>query len=538
VRKRLAALVGLALLITLGAARCGGATATGSGPILKGEGTLRVLAGSSLIDLQSVLDETRQATGVTVQLSFSGTLDGVKAIASGSAAKAYDAAWFDTSRYFDLLTGGAHVVDESTKIVTSPVVIGVRQSLAHQLGWDAHRPTWGDIAQAAAKHQLGFAMTNPAASNSGFCALVGMATALSGSSNGLTVASVSRVAPQLRTLFAAQQLTAGSSGWLADAYVQRARDGVMIDAIINYEAVLLSLNAGHQLPEPLTLIYPADGIITAEYPLTLLTGASAQARTNYRAVAAFLTRPEVQREIMSKTHRRPVNPQVQLEPDLRGPATRELPFPDSVGVVDSLVAAYSTTLRRPARTIYVLDTSGSMQGDRIAQLKTALSALTGVTTSSDLTELGFQQREQVVFLPFSTQVAAPQRFDIPPDDSGPTLGRIGTAVNGLAAAGDTDLYDAVARAYQLAGEPDPDDPYTTIVLLTDGERTVGRTFDDFRAYWQSLSLPVRQVPVFALLFGENNQAEMTALAQLTNGKTFDARTGSLANAFKEIRGYQ
>ena len=144
----------------------------------------------------------------------------------------------------------------------------------------------------------------------------------------------------------------------------------------------------------------------------------------------------------------------------------------------------------------------------------------------------------VLFLPFSTQVAAPQRFDIPPDGPGPTLARIGSAVSALVAAGDTDLYDAVVRAYQLAGEPDPDDPYTTIVLLTDGERTVGRSFDDFRAYWQTLSPPARQVPVFALLFGENNQAEMTALAQLTNGKTFDARTGSLASAFKEIRGYQ
>src|SRR5262249_58730016 len=173
VRKRLAALVGLALLVTVGAARCGGTgtPAAGEGPILKGEGTLRVLAGSSLIDLQGVLDETRQATGVTVQLSFSGTLDGVKAIASGSAAKAYDAAWFDTSRYFDLLTGGAHVVDASTKIVTSPVVIGVRQSLAHNRGWDSRRPTWGEVAQAAQRHQLGFAMTNPAASNSRVCAL-------------------------------------------------------------------------------------------------------------------------------------------------------------------------------------------------------------------------------------------------------------------------------------------------------------------------------------------------------------------------------
>jgi Ca-activated chloride channel family protein len=530
--------VGLALVVVAGtAARCGSGPA-GDGPVLKGDGTLRVLAGSSLIDLQDVLEQTRQATGVTVQLSFSGTLDGVKAIASGQAAQAYDAAWFDTSRYFDLLTGGAHVVDTSTRIMTSPVVIGVRQWVAHKLGWDARRPTWGEIAQAASRHDLGFAMTNPAASNSGFCGLVGIATALSGATNGLTVASVSVVAPQLRSLFAAQQLTAGSSGWLADAYVQRARDGGMIDAIINYEAVLLSLNAGHQLPEPLTIVYPADGIITAEYPLTLLTGASAQARTNYAAVAAYLTRPEVQREIMTKTHRRPVNPQVQLDPDLRGPSTRELPFPDRVDVVDSLVAAYSTTLRRPARTIYVLDTSGSMKGDRITQLKSALSALTGANAPPNLTDLGFQQREQVIFLPFSTQVEAPQRFDIPPDTPGPTLARIGTAVNGLAAVGDTDLYDAVARAYRLATEPNPDDPYTTIVLLTDGERTVGPTFDDFRAYWQGLSPTVRQVPVFALLFGENSQAEMTALAQLTNGKTFDARTGSLAKAFAEIRGYQ
>src|SRR5262249_55979089 len=149
---------------------------------------------------------------------------------------------------------------------------------------------------------------------------------------------------------------------------------------------------------------------------------------------------------------------------------------------------------------------------RIAQLKTALSALTGVNAPPDLADLGFQQREQVIFLPFSTQVGAPQRFDIPPDSPGPTLARIGTSVNALVAAGDTDLYDALAQAYQLAAEPDPDDPYTTIVLLTDGERTIGRTFDEFRAYWQGLSQPVRQVPVFALLFGENSLAEMTALA--------------------------
>jgi Ca-activated chloride channel family protein len=546
VPRRLGILVAVAALLAVVACTPTPGPSTTDGPILTGSGTLRVLAGSSLVDLQDILDEVRRATGVTVQLSFTGTLDGVKAIRDGNAGKSYDAAWLDTSRYFALMTNGRKVVDTSTTIMTSPVVIGVRESVAHSLGWDTHRPTWGDFADAAAAHRLGFAMTNPAASNSGFCALVGMATALSGGAAAtgdtpakpLTTDQVRAVAPRLRALFTAQQLTAGSSGWLADAYVKRARDGQAIDALINYESVLLELNAGGQLPEPLKIIYPTDGDITAEYPLSLLSSASAQARTNYRAVTAYLLRPQVQREIMEKTHRRPVSPSVALDDVFRTPAVPELPFPDRLEVIDSLTAAYSNTLRRPARTIYVLDTSGSMKGDRLAGLKAALLDLTGANPSADDALLGFQQREEVVLLPFSTTVSPPQRFDVPVGAPQSTLDGIGRAVRGLSAAGDTALYEALVRAYAVAAEPAADDPYTTIVLLTDGERTVGRTLDDFRAYYAQLPQPARQVPVFPLLFGENSEADMLALAQLTGGRAFDARTGALADAFREIRGYQ
>jgi len=425
-------------------------------------------------------------------------------------------------------------------IMKSPVVLGVRESVAHQLGWDTKRPTWGAIADATDAGRIGFAMTNPAASNSGFCALVGMATALAGAGDPspLTVQRVQSVASRLRGLFSAQQLSAGSSGWLADAYVQRARDGQQIDALINYESVLLSLNAGGQLPERLELVYPSDGVITAEYPLSLLSGASAQDRANYRAVTAYLTRPEVQREIMLKTHRRPAVPGVALSGDFASADLAELPFPDSLGVVDALVAAFTNTIRRPARTIYVLDVSGSMRGERIAQLREALLALTGAVPDPDLRGLGFLQREQVVLLPFSTKVGAPLRFDVPVDSPQGTLDKIATTVRALTAGGDTAIYDALREAYDIVAEPAAGEPYTTIVLLTDGERTVGPTFDEFRAFHQRLPLSQRQRPVFALLFGENSQAEMTALAQLTGGRTFDARTGRLADAFKEIRGYQ
>jgi Ca-activated chloride channel family protein len=347
---------------------------------------------------------------------------------------------------------------------------------------------------------------------------------------------VNTVAPKLRKLFSAQQLTAGSSGWLRDEYAKRARDGRVIDALVNYESVLLSLNASGQLPEPLTLVYPSDGVITAEYPLSLLSGASAQTRTNYDAVVSYLTRTSVQREIMQQTHRRPTNPAVPLSTDFKD--VTELPFPTSGTVVDAIIGSYANTVRRPARTIYVLDVSGSMKGDRIAGLQQAMLGLTGANPDPDLQYLGFEQREQVVLLTFSSSVNPPQRFDVPPDTPGPTLSRIGSAVRGLKAGGDTDLYDALDRAYQIAGEPAADDPYTTIVLLTDGERTVGPMYSDFQATYQGLPAAVRKVPVFTLLFGENDEGEMTALAQLTGGKVFDARSVPLAQAFTEIRGYQ
>jgi Ca-activated chloride channel family protein len=41
-----------------------------------------------------------------------------------------------------------------------------------------------------------------------------------------------------------------------------------------------------------------------------------------------------------------------------------------------------------------------------------------------------------------------------------------------------------------------------------------------------------------VLFGEGNVGEMTEVATITGGKTFDARTGALADAFTDIRGYQ
>jgi Ca-activated chloride channel family protein len=528
----------LAVALTL----VGGCTATpqaakGEPPFLKGDGTLRVLAGSELADLQPILDDAARATGVTVKLTATGTLDGVESVVNGGAAKQYDATWFASNRYLQLHPDAASRTGAATKVATSPVVLGLRRSVAQQLGWLETRPTWSEIAVAAGERRFTYGMTNPAGSNSGFAALVGVAAAIAGTGAALTADQIGPITPRLRAFFAGQSLTAGSSGWLMEAYLRAAADGRPVDGLVNYESVILSLNASGRLAEPLTVIYPADGVVTADYPLTLLTGASEQARTNYAAVADYLRRPSVQRAIMIRTWRRPAVPDPSLtlaaEFGPKGGNLPELPFPGRLDAADALIGAFGDSLRRPARTIYVLDLSGSMKGERLQGLKTALTGLTGADASLSGQFSRFNGREQVVLLPFSTRPGTATTFELPEAGFTPVLAQIRGHVDKLKAEGDTAIYDALLAAYALAGSGG--DRFTSIVLLTDGERTAGADLAAFRVKVPQLP----RVPVFTVLFGESNAGEMTEVATLTGGRTFDARAaGALPAAFKEIRGYQ
>lgn len=517
-------LTGLLSVALLTACSSGG-TGTGGGSQV-----LRVLAGSELADMGPILDQARKDIGVTVNLDFAGTLDGVQRVIDGSTDGRYDAIWFSSNRYLALHPQAAGRIGEATTTMASPVVLGVRASVAQRLGWDRAQPTWSQIEAAAADGRFRFGMTSPAASNSGFSALVAVASALSGTGSALDVAAIEKAAPGLSGFFAGQNLTAGSSGWLSDAYVRRSAE---VDGLVNYESVLLSLNASGKLAEPLTLVYPRDGVVTADYPLTLLSSAQASAGDGYRKLAGYLRRPDVQRRIMTLVHRRPVVPEVSL--DRRFPAVPpELPFPARLDAADALIAAYNDRFRRPARTVYCLDVSGSMDGDRLTGLKAALTALTGADSSLAGRFDGFHGREEVAFIPFSSKTRTPQEYVIPAQGPEAELGRIRSFVGGLSAGGGTAIYNCLEQAYRIVG-PHTTDRLTSIVLMTDGENNEGDDFAAFRAKYPSLQ---QNVAVFPILFGEGKVDEMNALATLTGGRTFDARTQPLTAVFRDIRGYQ
>ncbi|MFD3542964.1 substrate-binding domain-containing protein [Streptomyces sp. NPDC058662] len=533
------AVAGLALAVLAAAAGCTSPGAEGPGPAKPGarpEGTLRILASSELSDMEPVLEAAEAATGVAVELSLTGTLDAAEQVASGKAEGAYDAIWLSSNDYLRLRPEAAGRLANETPVMSSPVALGVRPQTLARLGWKPDEVTWPAVHEAVVAGRLSYGMTDPVRSNSGFSALVSVASGLSGAQAALTDADVKAAAPRLKEFFAGQKLTSGSSGWLADAYAKRGD----VDALVNYESVLLSMNRDAREAkdgrEPLTVIRPRDGVVTASYPLTLLTSASAAARESGRVLTEYLRGADAQRVITERTLRRPVAAGVAPAAGLAADKRRELPFPGSRAVADGLLASYENELRRPSRTVYVLDTSGSMaEGDRIGRLKAALTDLTGSGTSG--TGQRFRDREEVTLLPFGDTVKKVLTHVVEPGGPGPALDAIRGDVKALEPAGGTAVYGSLKAAYQHLGKGDVD-AFTSIVLMTDGRS--GDKAADFDSFYASLPEGRKHTPVFAVLFGDSDRAELTRITELTGGRLFDATdgNGSLDGAFEEIRGYQ
>ena len=490
-----------------------------------------MLAGSELKELEPDIQQAARSAGVNLTLSYSGTLEMVDRVNSGES---WDAILPPNGAYPSLAL--THKALAKEKLFYSRVAFGVKISKAHALGWDQKTPDWSEITQAVKDGKLVYAMTNPTSSNTGMSALFAVAASSAKKTEDLASSEVDRGA--LKDFLSGQKLTAGSSGWLADAYV-RDQDG--LDGLVNYEAVLLRLNERPELHEKLVVIYPRDGVISADYPLMLL---NPDKRTAYDQLVNGLKGAAFQSQALQRAQLRPSDPTVPISTRLSAAPVVELSFPNNLDVIDTVLGAYQAELRRPATSIYLLDLSGSMRGERIANLKAALELLTGVGTQGSVTAryARFQNREHVMLIPFSTSPGDPQRFNFENETTkAQTEGALRSYVEGLGAGGATAIYSTLDLAYDLAYQELSRYPgrLVTVVLLTDGQNNHGLSYAEFHDRWAGKSAggadPIRTFPI---LFGEASTAELDEIASLSGGRSFDARNTNLREVFREIRGYQ
>ena len=534
-------------------AASGGQKPPGTPPTAQAQ-PFTVLATTDLRDAQALEWMVKKATGVELRFTWGGTMESTEAVLTG-ATKA-DAAWFANAKYLLSDAQGQSRVKLQEKIMLSPITVGVSESAAKRLGWDdpakAAQVTWKTITQAAAEGKLTYALSNPATSNQGFMALMGVVAAASDKADALSASDVDRAA--IAGFLKGYKVVGDNSTYLAEKFIEQ--QGPRVNAFINYESWLLTLNNGGKLREKLVLVYPKEGVSTADYPFMLL---NEQRRADYLKVVAYLKGAEAQTWLARQTLRRPIVPEVAAQvQDLfpkEGAVRVELAFSPDRALADGLVAAYLNEFRRPIASTFVLDTSGSMDSQgRRQQLVQALHYIAGADASLTGRLARLTDREKVWLLPFSQAPRDPVYFEVPAatarkrgvaleDDSAAkqkVLLDVRDYAENLRMSGGTALYDAVLVALRnMLAEKDRHPEYQySVVAFTDGENNQGRDLEAFKRAYAQLPEDVRGIPVFMVLFGEAKESDLKALVQTTGGRVFDARKTPLYAVFKEIRAYQ
>jgi Ca-activated chloride channel homolog len=529
------ALLSLATLVS--SAGCGSRSG-GSGGTASG-GSLHILSGSENKSLEPILQRFASQNGATVSTDYLGSVDMMIRLEDGAAE--YDAVWPANSLWVDM-GDRKRLVKRSSSIMRSPVVFGVKKSIAQRLGWVGKDVTVEQILKAAEGGKLRFMMTSATQSNSGASAYLGFLYAFAGRPEVLTQADLARseVRDKITRILGAVDRSAGSSGWLKDLFVQKYED---YDAMVNYEALVIEANRElePQGKEPLYAVYPVDGLAVADSPLGYVNHGDAGKEQLFTKLQSYLESAEVQKEIMASGRRTGLagmessgadpavfNPEWGIDVK-RVLSPIRFPKPETIRQALDL---YQTAFRKPSFTVYCLDVSGSMKGRGISDLKSAMRLLLNQDQARRYL-LQASDEDVTVVIPFNGDPL--EEWSVSGNDTEKQAALL-AKVMALQPAGGTDIYTPVVRALDtMKRRGDLSGFFPAVILMTDGKSNGRGTLMDVEQRVQTLQMNL-DVPVFAILFGDASEEQLQGLTASTSGRVFDGRK-DLVQAFREARGY-
>lgn len=495
--------------------------------------TLTIVAGSENQVLEPIIQDYAQEAQQNIAINYLGSLDIMRLLQTGEVP--YDAVWPASSLWLDM--GDDHNLVKHAEITSvTPVVFGVRRSLAQDLGWvDRGDVTIEEIIQAIADGDFSFAMTSATQSNSGASAYLGFLTALADNSDGLTSEDLMDpdLQQQITTLLSGVDRSSGSSNWLVDLILQGD-----YDAMVNYEQLIIQANQAleDQGREPLYAVYPVDGLSISDSPLAFIDREGRDMEEIFLDFQAYLLSDPAQDRIEQTGKRsnfgtvRPGNEAIFKEEwgIILDQVLSPIRLPHNEVIVQAL-NLYQTEFKKPSLTVYVLDFSGSMSGEGNASMMAALDQVLIPEHAASHLLLGTPQ-DLTHVLAFSSGID----WQGSARGNGQELEDLYDQIDSLDTGGGTALFEATAEAVRiLDGLPEEDlDRYQpAIVLLTDG-----RAGDSFRVFQHAYQEAGMDVPVFSIMFGDAQEDELADLAALTRGRVFDGRT-DLIEAFRKVRGY-
>ncbi len=495
-----------------------------------GRETISILSGSENKELEDILAECADETGVRIEMTYKGSVDIMRELESGAAD--YDAVWPASSIWISL-GDKSHLVkhEESTSI--TPVVFGVKESLAKRLGFIGKEVSVQDILNAIEEGKMSFCMTSATQSNSGASAYIGFLYALLGKQEGLTSEDLQdeTLKESITELLDGIERSSGSSDWLKELFLERD-----YDAMVNYECLIIDANEKRtaQGKEPLMAIYPYDGLSIADSPLGYVDHGDSKKEEAFLAVSEYMLSDKAQLQIEATGRRIQSNSVSEENQSVFvsewGIDTQRVLSPIQMPNAEVLMEAlnlYQTSFKKPSLNIYCLDFSGSMSGEGQEQLKKAMEQIL-VQKYARENLLQANDGEVNIAVLFDDEVL--EVFEAK-DDSDEALEELYTKIASYETHDGTDIYQAAVKALEIASDYDLSEYTPAIILMTDGQSENNKELFD-QAY-QSYEL---DIPVFSITFGDADATQLDALAKETAARVFDG-TGNLSDAFRNVRGY-
>jgi len=424
------------------------------------------------------------------------------------------------------------------RYAASPVVIAAWEDVARELGWPDEAIGWEEI-QRKATEDADFKWNHPSTSHaSGLLATLAEFYAGAGLTRGLTEEDAT--AEETLAYVQAVESTVRFYGESEDVILEQlaAEGRSFLDAFVAQEQAVVAWNAAHA-GERMIAIYPAEGTLWADHPLALLAlgGADEMAVTDnqrrvFHAFAEFLTAPDVQRRLLAAGYR-PADLSIPLDEegspfaesdavDWRQPQTT-LQIP-SASVVEVVQNVWWYT-KRPTNVYLVVDTSGSMGGEKLARTQEALKAF--------VTQIR-GDRDQVGLIEFGTDIKSIE--ELQPLDDVRRQGII-ERIDRMEADGETALLDAVWHGYDSLQHAADDEAINALVVMTDGrENASTRGLVDLT--WRFDQGGAVDVVVFTIAFGRGaDEALLESIADAGNGQFRRADETDIEELYRIISTY-
>ncbi len=493
-------------------------------------GSVRILSGSENQELEEIIQACSEETGVEIQMDYKGSVDIMRELENGAAD--YDAVWPASSIWISMGDTG-HLVKHTESVSMTPVVFGIRESLAQSLGFTDKDVSVKDILSAIQEGKMSFCMTSATQSDSGASAYIGFLYALLGKQEGMTAEDLQdeNLRTQITELLSGVERSSGSSDWLKDMFLEGD-----YDAMVNYECLIIDANRQleEEGKEPLYVVYPYDGLSIADSPLGYVDHGDKKKEEAFLAVQEYLLSDKTQLQIEATGRRIRANGVSKENKDVFnaswGIDTQKILSPIQMPDASTLQEAlnlYQTTFKKPSLNIYCLDFSGSMAGTGEAQLKEAMSQiLIQDNARKNFLQANEGEVNQVIF--FDDTILG---VEAAADDSDEALAELNQKVEQFQIAGGTDIYNAAAKALEIASGYDLKKYTPAIILMTDGKSNYN--YGTFEQAWESYG---EEIPIFSITFGSADPSQLEELAAISGGRVFDG-TQDLTAAFRSVKGY-